>query len=192
MEIVFHLCVKQCNFKKVICLYLTYHKVEMRLFYKITFLLTCLCIACNPNDSKRDYILTERNLIPEGIAVSNKTGTIYVSSTFKRKIVQITAEGEVSDFISEKYDGIASVLGMEVDETRGILWANIDHANEVLLLKDPNPLADWKSSICSFDIQTKKRIRQYDLPGMCLPQNQLTIGSIAFPLPMIPLYCFCP
>lgn len=55
---------------------------------------------------KKDYILKERNLIPEGTAVDNRSGTIYIGSTFKRKIIQITADGTVTDFIPEKSNGL--------------------------------------------------------------------------------------
>jgi hypothetical protein len=148
----------------------------MNFFNRISLLLVLLfSAACSPGEDKKQYILTEKDLIPEGTAFDSRTGTIYISSTFKRKIVQITSDGKVSDFISEKSNGIASVLGMEVDEERGVLWTNIDHANEVLPLKDPHPTEDWKSSICSFDIQTKKLIKRYNLQSDTTFLNDLTV-----------------
>ena len=147
----------------------------MQLFFR-TGLLMCLSfIACDHSVQKNDYILTERDLIPEGTAFDNRTGIMYVSSTFKRKIVQIVADGTVSDFIPEKVNGIASVLGMEVDEERGLLWACVDHANQVLPLKDPHPTEDWKSGICSFDIQTRKLLKHYHLRADTSFLNDLTV-----------------
>lgn len=139
-----------------------------------------LCIVllwmtgCSSND-KKDYILKERNLIPEGTAVDNRSGTIYIGSTFKRKIIQITGDGTVTDFIPEKSNGIASVVGMEVQEDKGILWANTAHANEVLPLMDTHPTKDWMTAICSFDIQHKKLMKQYDLHTEKSFLNDLTV-----------------
>lgn len=66
-------------------------------------------INCADNKSKQDYILTERNLIPEGTAFDNRTGTIYIGSTFKRKIIQITQDDQITDFITEKSDSVLAL-----------------------------------------------------------------------------------
>lgn len=141
-----------------------YHK-----FYENWFL------SCAVNRDKKDYVLTERNLIPEGTAFDARTETIYIGSTFKRKIVQINNDGKVEDFIPEKYEDIASVVGIEVDEDRGVLWANTAHANEVMPLTDPDPDKDWMTSIYSFDLKTKKRINKYHLPVEKAFLNDLTV-----------------
>lgn len=130
-----------------------------------SILLLALIASCRKAEVRKDYILTERNLIPEGVAFDHRTNTIYIGSTFKRKIVQITDDGSVSDFISEKADGVFSIVGMEVDEDRGILWANTAHANGVMPLVDPHPTEDWMTNITSFDIEQKKQIKQYALSG---------------------------
>jgi sugar lactone lactonase YvrE len=140
----------------------------------VAFLLMAGCSSNNKNDRK-DYILKERNLIPEGTAFDNRSGTIYIGSTFKRKIVQIAADGKVTDFIPEKLNGIASIVGMEVDECRGVLWVNTAHANEVLPLMNPHPTLDWMTNICSFDIQTKKLMKRYDLHAEKSFLNDLTV-----------------
>ncbi len=140
----------------------------------ITSLLPAVLLLAGCN-SRKEYIIKERNLIPEGTAFDNRTGTIYIGSTFKRKIIQITADGEITDFIPEQLNGIASIVGMEVDENRGILWANTAHANEVLPLKDPHPTMDWMTGISSFDIRHKKLIRQYNLYAEKSFLNDLTV-----------------
>lgn len=146
--------------------------------FSVSFLLVaCLFLlsCCSSGPGKKDYILKERDLIPEGTAFDNRTGTIYIGSTFKRKIIQITSDGAVSDFIPEKQNGITGIVGMEVDENTGTLWVNTAHANEVMPLKDPHPAKDWMTSICSFDIQTRKLIKQYDLPAEKSFLNDLTV-----------------
>ncbi len=147
----------------------------------LMLLVTFFFIACSPNKQIRDFVITERNLIPEGTAFDKRTSTIYISSTFKRKIIQIRNDGSIEDFIPEKYEGIASVLGMEVDEERGILWVNACHANEVLPLKDPEPEMEWSTSLYSFDLDSKKIIGKFDLQLDTAFLNDLTItpnGSV--------------
>lgn len=139
--------------------------------------LILLLSTCASYETKKDYLITERNLIPEGTAFDTRTGTIYVSSTFKRKIIQIDNEGHITDFIPEKFEDVASVIGMEIDEKRGILWANTAHANEVLPLLYPNPTRDWMTNITSFDIQTKKVIKKYELDVEKGFLNDLTVLS---------------
>ncbi len=67
-------------------------------------------------------VIDERDLILEGIAIDHNTGRKFIGSTYKEKIVAITPEGRYSDF-SHPEDSLWSVLGMEVDEERGLLWA---------------------------------------------------------------------
>jgi sugar lactone lactonase YvrE len=123
----------------------------------------------------KDYIITERNLVPEGTAYDNRTGTLYISSTFKRKIIQISKEGTITDFIPQKYEGIESVAGMEVDEERGILWANTGQANVVLPLMDPDSSREWKTSLWAFDIDQRKLLRKYELNTDTAFLNDLTV-----------------
>jgi hypothetical protein len=141
------------------------------------FFILFLLGGCAVNRDKKDYVLTERNLIPEGTAFDARTETIYIGSTFKRKIVQISNDGKVKDFIPEKYEGITSVVGIEVDPNRDVLWANTVHANEVMPLTDPDPAKDWMTSICSFGLKTKKLIKKYDLHVEKAFLNDLTVTA---------------
>ena len=77
------------------------------LFFQLLF------IACE--DSKIDpiaYRISEQDLIPEGITYSSSQNSFYLSSIYKKKIVQIDAEtGEFKDFF--KCDSLGlRVLGM--------------------------------------------------------------------------------
>ncbi|MCE7992127.1 MAG: hypothetical protein HEP71_09105 [Roseivirga sp.] len=67
-------------------------------------------------------IITERDLILEGIAVDSLTGRKFIGSTHKEKVVAVMVNGHFSDF-SHSGDSLWSFLGMEVDEERGVLWA---------------------------------------------------------------------
>src|SRR5882762_11191566 len=67
------------------------------------------------------FRLSEKDLIPEGIAFDPLTKSFYVSSINKRKIVKVDETGSVSDFISSRQDGIGEVLGLKV--AQGKLWS---------------------------------------------------------------------
>jgi hypothetical protein len=68
------------------------------------------------------YTIKEKDLIAEGIAHDAKTSVLYVGSIQKNKILKITKQGEVTDFVKTNQDSILSVLGMGVDQD-GNLWA---------------------------------------------------------------------
>lgn len=66
---------------------------------------------------------TEKDVIPEGIAVDPATGTIYVSSIALKKIIAINKNGSHKDFVKTGQDEILEVLGMKIDPKKKWLWA---------------------------------------------------------------------
>ncbi|MDC0672094.1 SMP-30/gluconolactonase/LRE family protein [Nannocystis radixulma] len=75
--------------------------------------------------SVRAFTLAERDLIPEGIAHDPKTGTFFVGSIYKRKIVAVDAKGAARDLVVDTgppNEGLYSPLGMKFDAARGSLW----------------------------------------------------------------------
>ncbi|MGB0839749.1 MAG: SMP-30/gluconolactonase/LRE family protein [Chitinophagales bacterium] len=70
-----------------------------------------------------DIVVSQKDLIPEGIAHDAKTGHFYLSSIHKRKIVKVDSKGNASDFIQTEQDGYLGGVGLEVDEKRNCLWA---------------------------------------------------------------------
>src|SRR5580704_4219226 len=69
------------------------------------------------------HTIPQKDLIPEGLAFDPVDGTLYVSSIFHRKIVKITSDGNISDFVAEGQDGPLGVLGLKVDARDRSLWA---------------------------------------------------------------------
>jgi DNA-binding beta-propeller fold protein YncE len=120
--------------------------------------------SCSENSSPaaKDYIITEKDLLPEGVAFDEATQTVYVGSTYKRKIIAIDKDGKITDFIKEAQDDIKSVIGMEVDNKRNCLWAISSEANQVLLLKNPRGTA-WRSSVYQFNLDDGKLVKEYKL-----------------------------
>ena len=134
-----------------------------------------LLIGCTSKSLKTDFLLNERDIIPEGVALDKRTGTIYIGSTYKRKIIQIDKDGRQSDFIPQKMEGVWGFVGMEVDEKRGLLWANTAHANEVMPLIDPDSISDWMTNVSVFDIETRELKKQYRLHAPKGFLNDLTV-----------------
>jgi sugar lactone lactonase YvrE len=73
--------------------------------------------------SKTAFTVSQKDLIPEGLAVNSSAGTFYLSSIHHRKIVKIASDGTVTDFVAEGQSGLLSVLGIHVDPADRSIWA---------------------------------------------------------------------
>ncbi len=73
--------------------------------------------------SETAFVLTERDLIPEGIALDPRSWTFYLGSFRKAKIVAVSLDGRARTFVPEGADGLQAVLGVRVDQARDRLWA---------------------------------------------------------------------
>jgi len=123
-----------------------------------------------------DYIITEKDLIPEGLTFDSVTQTIYVSSTYKRKIISIDKEDNIKEFTRESQDDIKSVIGMAVDYKRRSLWAISSEANEVLPLRNPGP-EQWRSAVYQFNLNNGNLIKKYILNKDSIFLNDLAIST---------------
>jgi sugar lactone lactonase YvrE len=72
--------------------------------------------------ARRAFEIAEGDLTPEGIAYSARTERLYLGSV-KRKIVSVSLQGEVRPFAAPAAGGLATVVGVRVDDVRGELWA---------------------------------------------------------------------
>ena len=70
------------------------------------------------------FATEEKDVIPEGLAYDEKQNLYYLSSLNRKKIVKITAEGRVSDFVPAGRDNLLPVLGIRLDPTDGTVWAD--------------------------------------------------------------------
>ena len=146
------------------------------LLFSLSFVILFYSCSEQSGPDIRDYVITEKDLIPEGVAFDAATQTIYISSCYKRKIVAISKDGEVKDFIKEGQNDIKSVIGMEVDNKRNCLWAVSSEANEVLPLKDPGE-HQWRSSVFRFNLSDGKLVKQYQLNKDSVFLNDLTVAA---------------
>jgi sugar lactone lactonase YvrE len=148
----------------------------MRLLIILLISFIIIIISCKKKDEGkiRDFILTEKDLVPEGVAFDEASQTIFVSSTYKRKIVSVDKDGRIKDFITEAQDDIKSVIGMDVDEKTNSLWAISCEAEDVLPLKNPGK-EQWRSSVYHYSLKDAKLLRKYSLDKDSVFLNDLTV-----------------
>ena len=127
--------------------------------------------------SRPAFELAERDLTAEGTAWDAKTGTLFLSSLYKRKIVAIGPDGAPRDFIATGADGIGPVVGIEVDPGRRGLWAA-----SMVLQESGIPLSDSTFAahglLFHYDVDTGRLRRRYILrpvAGVRHGFNDLTV-----------------
>lgn len=95
------------------------------------------------------FRLSDKELIPEGIAYDAASKTFFLGSIAKKKIVMIDANKTVSDFVPSGQDELGEVLGMKV--FNGSLWAC------------SNMPESGKAMVHQFDIASRKLIKKWTL-----------------------------
>lgn len=113
--------------------------------------------AANPPvlNARLAYSIAEGNLVPEGIAYSAITHKLYLGS-IKRKIVSIAEDGSYEEFVPPARDGLASVIGLRVDDSRNELWAvsNVVRERET----------DMVTGLFRFRLSDGELIKAYPIP----------------------------
>jgi hypothetical protein len=107
--------------------------------------------ACAANPSvERAFVIAESSLIPEGIAHDQVTGDFYLSSTWQRRIVRITPEGEAQAFTPRGSSEFYGVLGLRVDPERRRSWAA--HASAGASMPIEGDHSEGQSGLALFDL----------------------------------------
>ncbi|MBV9483479.1 MAG: hypothetical protein JO249_22425 [Acidobacteria bacterium] len=70
------------------------------------------------------FTVPEKTLIPEGLAIDKQSRTLYMGSLNLRKIVTISRNGDVSDFVKEGQYDIRPICGLKVQASDHTVWAN--------------------------------------------------------------------
>lgn len=142
---------------------------ELQIIMLMTFLFLIL-VSCQKGNETATiaFTLQEKDLIPEGITYDPVTGQFFVSSIGKEKVVAISGDGTVSDFITSGRDSIMETLGMKVDQDARRLWVvsnkKIENASS--------------SSVHIYNIDSKDLIRKFTLKDT-VPKlfNDLALNS---------------
>lgn len=106
------------------------------------------------------FIVKDRSLHIESVTMDTKTGTRYVGSVHKKKIVAIDKEGQVTDFIAPGAHGLTAVLGLRVDPRGQFLWACSSPMEE---MEGYDSLAP--SRVFQFELPSGKLIASYEPPA---------------------------
>jgi DNA-binding beta-propeller fold protein YncE/sugar lactone lactonase YvrE len=118
-----------------------------------------------PSRSRVAFTIAEPDLVPEGIAHDAATGTFFVGSTYKRKIVAVDRHGTARDFTTEGQDGLLGVVGMKVDVARRRLWVAASDAGVNMPMKGMDARTLGRSSVFLYDVETGKLLRRHWLGG---------------------------
>ena len=74
--------------------------------------------------SRKALVTEEKDLIPEGLAWDSAREVFYLGSVHRRKIVQVTTDSHVSDFLQPQLDAVLPVLGIRMDPNDGTIWSS--------------------------------------------------------------------
>lgn len=91
-------------------------------------------------------------LMPEGLAIDEATGAMYISSIREGRVWRVAEDGTLEDFVlPDAHDGIGGLFGMAVDNGRGILWVTSSTPGQYI---GPHRDAGPPSALFGFDLVT--------------------------------------
>lgn len=104
----------------------------------------------------QEYIIDERDLVPEGIAYSEINDIFYLTSIGKSKIIELDRKsGTQKDFIKGHEFGYAPGAGIHVDDKKRLVYA----------LGGYYMIQDSLSSLFAFDMNSKTLLGKYAVEG---------------------------
>ncbi len=93
-----------------------------------------------------------RGVLPEGIAIDETSGAMFISSVQLGQIWRVGADGELAVFVApDAHVGLGGILGMAVDNARGLLWATSSTPGQY---SGPNRSTNPPSALFAFDLQS--------------------------------------
>ncbi|HYC86992.1 MAG TPA: SMP-30/gluconolactonase/LRE family protein [Chryseosolibacter sp.] len=125
----------------------------MRHTFSIILSLACLSLWAQ-RKGEVVFTLQEKDLIPEGITYDAAEKAFYVGSIQKQKVLKITGDGNVSDFIKPGQDSLLQVLGMNIDR-EGRLWVCNNSADY--------DSVNLRANIHIYDLKSGKLIRKHTI-----------------------------
>lgn len=123
------------------------------------FTLCVVLLLCAGCASVRNYVINEKDIIPEGTAYNSLTKQIYIGSIYKQKVIAITTNGDLEEVIDRTSFGDLSPIGMEVDKEHNRLWVNVALAP----ILNESGKDEWKTTMISFNLENFELIKKYPL-----------------------------
>jgi len=118
--------------------------------------------------STRAFVLAERDLLPESIAFDPATGSFYVGSMHRRKIVRRDPDGRVRDWAGPD-QGLWSILGIKVDPAARVLWANTCNMGDELPMAPEEPATTGRGALLQFRLPDGKLLHRFEPPASARP-----------------------
>ncbi len=109
------------------------------------------------------FTLPDKALITEGVAHDPKTGDFFVSSVRRRKILRISRDGSVSDFLESGRDGFYAVVALDVDPGRNVLWASSHASRQMEGYRDED---EGRSFVAELDLASSMLRRKIEPPRL--------------------------
>ena len=97
------------------------------------------------------FRVDEKDLVPEGIAHDPRTGSFFLSSINKRKVVAVSPDGKASDFVKTGQDGVLETLGLKVDAKNRRLW----------VLSNEESGGRYRSAVHVFHVDTRTCLKKF-------------------------------
>jgi len=117
--------------------------------------------ARQPVSASRVFLaIPEKDIVAEDIAYDPADNRFLVSSVRHHKILAVSQDGKVSDFLAEGAADIWGVQSLGVDSRRGYLWATTTAMPEAASL----PADRGRSAVLKYSLKTGVLIKRYDLP----------------------------
>jgi sugar lactone lactonase YvrE len=106
-----------------------------------------------PFRSSREFMKIGKEHIvhAEGMAYDPKSEEFFLGDVYGRKIIRVAANGKVSEFASGSE--LLSIMGMDVDQERGLLWVCATEMDEMLRLGEADTVKRH-ARLMSFDIKS--------------------------------------
>jgi len=102
-------------------------------------------------------------LMPEGLAVDEATGAMYISSIREGRIWRVSPGGTLENFVRpDTHEGIGGLFGMAVDGARGVLWVTSSTPGQYI---GPHAEAAPPSALFGFDLSTGDVRHYFPLDG---------------------------
>ena len=119
------------------------------------------------------FTLPEKTLLTEGIAYDPKSDAFFVSSVHRRKVLRVTRNGAVSDFVAEAQDGLLSAVALVVDPARRALWVSSEAHPPMIGIR---PEDAGRSFVFEYDLDTAKLRRRLGPPAGLADAHLSDIG----------------
>ncbi|MEM8894536.1 MAG: hypothetical protein AAGC88_08160 [Bacteroidota bacterium] len=107
-------------------------------------------------------VITIRRLHPESVAILPNEQGLLVGSVHEKRIVKITQDGELQDWISAGEHGLYSVMGMAIDAKRNLLWVASTAIPQMVWYEEE---MDGKAAVFAFDLSTKALVKKFEPVG---------------------------